>query len=81
MPTVSRFKVSEALWSAASLSRIINKLTEEEVLACLDLEAAAQRRQSILDRLVSRAARLNEIKYVRQLKEKYHGKEIQTDPR
>jgi hypothetical protein len=75
MATVSKFKVSEALWSAASLARTINGLTEQEVLACLDLEAAAQRRASILDRLISRAARLNEIKYVRQLKEKYHGKE------
>jgi hypothetical protein len=71
--SVSKYKINEALVSFTALNSVINKLTEQEVLACLKLEAATQRRQSILDRLVSRAARLNEIKYVRLLKEKYHG--------
>lgn len=71
--SVSKYKINEALRSFAALNEVIGKLTEEEVLACLQLESATQRRQSILDRLVSRAARLNEVKYVRQLKEKYHG--------
>lgn len=73
-PKVSKYKVSAALRSVAGLNELINDLTEAEVLACLQLEAATQRRESVLNRLISRAARLNEITYVRQLKEKYHGK-------
>jgi hypothetical protein len=52
---------------------MLDELTEEEVLACLELEAGSRRRQSILDRLISRAVRLNELTYNRQLKEKFHG--------
>lgn len=70
---VSKFKVAQALESMASLTDVLTDLTEEEVLACLKLEAASRRRASILARLISRAARLNELSYVRQLKEKYHG--------
>lgn len=55
------------------LHDLIDELTEEEVLAALDLESGSQRRRSIIDRLISRAARLNELKYVKTLKEKYHG--------
>lgn len=71
---VSKYKVGQALRSVAGLNSVLNDLTEEEVLACLQLEAATRRRESVLNRLISRAARLNEITYVRQLKEKYHGK-------
>lgn len=70
---VSKFKVAQALESMASLKGIVNDLTEEEVLACLKLEAAAQRRASILTRLISRAARLKEISYVDDLKKKFLG--------
>jgi hypothetical protein len=48
-------------------------MTEEEVLAALELESATNRRWSVIDRLVKRAARLNEIRYVAQLKERFHG--------
>lgn len=69
--SVSKYNINEALGSVAALNKVINKLTEQEVLACLKLEAATQRRQSVLDRLISRAVRLNELSYVRQLKEKF----------
>jgi len=70
---VSKYKIAEALSSYSALVRVLDKLTEEEVLACLHLEAGSQRRESVLNRLISRAVRLNEIKYASQLKEKYHG--------
>lgn len=72
--TVRKFKINQALESYTALKEHLNDLTEEEVLAALDLEGATNRRQSIVVRLMSRAARLNEVRYVRQLKEKYHGK-------
>jgi hypothetical protein len=68
---INRFRVTQALKSFGSLGVVVNDLTEEEVLACLDLEAATSRRRSVLNRLMSRAVRLNEISYQRQLKEKY----------
>lgn len=73
MTEVRQWYVSEALSSMRRLAEIIDELTEEEVLAALELEAGSQRRSSIVDRLISRATRLNEIKYSTQLKEKYHG--------
>jgi hypothetical protein len=71
--TVRRFYVNKALQSFRGLTTTLDELTEEEVLACLKLESGSQRRQSILDRLISRAVRLNELSYNRQLKEKFHG--------
>lgn len=73
MTEVRQWYVSEALSSMRRLAEIIDELTEDEVLAALELEAGSQRRSSIVDRLISRATRLNEIKYSTQLKEKYHG--------
>ena len=73
MATVSKAQVGKALRSVASLNEVIAELTEEEVLAALQLESATQRRESVLNRLISRATRLNEIKYVSQLKEKFRG--------
>lgn len=71
---VSKFRVAQALTSVHALNQIIKTLAEEEVLACLELEAGTQRRESVLNRLIARAVRLNEINYARQLKEKFHGK-------
>jgi hypothetical protein len=68
-----RHYVQQALESFSSLSKTLDELTEEEVLACLELEASSRRRQSILDRLISRAVRLNELSYSTSLKEKFHG--------
>ena len=55
------------------LHDLIDELTEAEVLAALELEAGSQRRQSVVDRLISRAVRLKEISYSTILKEKYNG--------
>ena len=72
--SVRKACIDQALDSYPSLKQIVNELTEEEVMAALDIESATRRRQSIVLRLIARANRLNEIRYVRQLKEKYHGK-------
>lgn len=68
---VRRYYIDQALKSYASLGRVLNELTEEEVLACLKLEAGALRRRSVFDRLISRASRLHELCYTSQLKEKF----------
>ena len=73
MDTPRKWYVGQALESFVRLNEVISDLTEDEVYACLDLEAASKRRASILARLISRATRLNEIRFTRQLKEKYHG--------
>lgn len=73
LSAASKYRVAEALGSVQALHRVINTLSEEEVLAALQLEAASQRRESVLNRLIGRAIRLNEIKYANQLKEKFHG--------
>lgn len=71
---VRKWHMHQALDSYTSLKSVINELTEEEVLAALDLESRASRRRSLIDRLISRAVRLNEVNYANQLKEKFHGK-------
>ena len=68
---VRKFFIGKALTSFISLTRIIGELTEEEVLHCLKLEAGTLRRQSIIDRLISRAGRLHELRYTAILKEKF----------
>lgn len=67
--------IGQALDSYPSLLKVLSELTEEEVLHALSLESASRRRQSIIDRLISRAVRLNELSYAKTLKEKYHGKD------
>lgn len=68
---VRRFYIDQALTSFKSLTRVLDELTEEEVLACLKLEAGTLRRPSVINRLISRAGRLHELRYTRQLKEKF----------
>ena len=80
MTSVRRFYVAQALASFAGLTQTLDELTEEEVLACLEVEAAGQRRRSVLDRLISRATRLNELAYNTRLKEQFHGTRSQQDP-
>lgn len=70
---VRKWYVGQALESFARLCEIIDDLTYEEVIACLDLEASTRRRRSVLNRLISRAVRLAEIDLNRNLKEKYLG--------
>ena len=76
-----KFLIVQALDSFRGLNERLNALTEEEVLAALDLECATRRRRSVIDRLISRAARLNEVRYVCRLKEKHHGYQKEPDPR
>lgn len=70
--SVRKSCIDEALRSYESLKGIVNELTEEEVFAALDLESSTRRRQSIVLRLIARATRLNEMRYSRELKERYH---------
>ena len=70
---VRKWYVGQALKSFTGLIDILPKLTEKEVMAALALEAATRRRRSIIDRLISRAVRIRELDYSRQLKEKFHG--------
>ena len=69
-----KWYLGQALESFKRLNEVLDELTYEEVIACLTLEAGTRRRQSLIDRLISRAVRLAEIKLNRQLKEKFHGK-------
>ncbi len=71
--TVRKFLIGQALDSFSALKDHLTEMTEEEVLAALQLESATRRRPSVIDRLISRAARLNELSYVAKLKEKFHG--------
>lgn len=71
--TVRKSYIDTALLSYASLASVIDELSEDEVLACLQLESASRRRQSIIDRLISRAVRINELSYSTSLKERFHG--------
>lgn len=80
---VNRWNVNKALTSFTGLSAVLDKLTMEDVMAALKLEAATRRRRSIIDRLISRAVRLNEVAFSRQLKEQFHGTSqvpVQHDP-
>jgi hypothetical protein len=70
---VRKWHIDQALASYPSLKRVLGELTEEEVLAALNLESATMRRRSVIDRLISRAVRLNELSYSRQLKERFGG--------
>jgi len=76
--TVRKWHTSRATESFATLRTVINDLTLEEVIAALTLESQSLRRASIINRLISRASRLKELEYTRQLKEKYRA---ETHPR
>ena len=67
-----RYYIDQALSSFKGLTRALAELTEDEILECLRLESSSRRRQSVLDRLISRAVRLNELRYSHKLKEKFH---------
>lgn len=71
--SVNKWRIDQALSSFHRLNELLPELTEEEIFACLDLEAATRRRKSMINRLISRAVRINEIRYSNQLKGKYHG--------
>lgn len=77
---VRKWYLDRALDSYPSLKAVIGELTLEEVIAALDLESSTLRRRSLIDRLISRAVRLNEVSFNRQLKEKYHHGKSTQDP-
>lgn len=68
-----QWNIMQALESARSLQACIDELPEEDVIAALELESGSRRRRSIIERLIARAIRLNEIAYRKTLTEKYHG--------
>lgn len=65
------WRLSRALESYVSLNEVLGDLTEEDVFAALETESRALRRPSIINRLIGRAVRLNEIRYADQLKERF----------
>jgi hypothetical protein len=50
----------------------VDDLTENEVYAALVLECASQRRKSIVNRLIAKAADFNRQNFVQHLKEKHN---------
>jgi len=68
--SVRKWYLSEALVSYRRLLAVVDDLTEEEVTACLDLEAGSQHRRSVTDRLIKRAISLT----TQRLQENYLGK-------
>jgi len=71
--SVRKWYLNQALESFVRLNEVLNELTQAEVVACLDLEAATRRRRSVIDRLISRAIRLAEVDLSAKLKEQYLG--------
>jgi len=67
--SIRKWYLSEALSSYRRLLGVVDELTWDEVLACLDLEVGTQRRRSVTDRLIKRAILLT----TNRLQEKYHG--------
>jgi len=69
MTSSRKWYLSEALTSYRRLLAVVDELTWDEVLACLDLEVGTQRRRSVIDRLIKRAILLT----TNRLQEKYRG--------
>ena len=69
--TINNWNVSQALESVQSLIKLLPGLTEDEVMAALELESRSRRRRSVIDRLIARAVRINEINYSTTLRKKY----------
>lgn len=68
---VREFYVNEALHSFHSQRRILGRLTKEECLHALRLEAASRRRKSIIRRLIQRAVHVHERDYRDALKKEF----------
>lgn len=64
-------KPRQCLQSWEMLNALLLSMTEEEVLAALELEGASTRRPVFISRLIQRAVRLNEIQYSQALRAKY----------
>jgi hypothetical protein len=72
---VRKWHLAQALGSFTQLTQVLPALTGEEVIAALELETATGRRKSTIDRLISRAVRINELAYKAQLEQQYCGKQ------
>lgn len=70
---VRQWYVTEALMSARRLRGVIDRLTTEEIIAALELESGSSRRKSMIDLLIQKATRLNELEFSGELRKKYHG--------
>ena len=70
---MDEWRVKRALESFRSLLDVVEQLTEEEVYHCLRLETESQRRQTVIDRLIAKAADYNRQTFVKTLKEKIHA--------
>lgn len=70
MTTRDWFK-SQALLSVARLNEVLCDLTVAEIMECLELESGSRRRRSIINRLIGRAVRINELAYAAKLKKLY----------
>lgn len=78
--SLDKWRIQQGLVSYESLNAVIASMSENEVLEALEVEGKTRRRRSIIDRLIARAVRLNEIQYQRKLKEKYHAPSLVKDP-
>lgn len=75
------WRTSRALESFRELLKVVEELTEEEVYECLKLEVETQRRKTIIDRLIQRAADLNREQFECALRKKldeYGRRDIQS---
>ena len=69
MSTTRKWYISRALESYRALGSVIEDLTYDEVIRCLDIESGSMRRRSLIDKLLKRAVQLTTL----ALQEKYHG--------
>ncbi|MBS0454029.1 MAG: hypothetical protein JSS14_22225 [Proteobacteria bacterium] len=81
MTVKASWLVTRALDSYPALVAVLNELTHADVIAALELESSTRRRHSFIERLISRAVRLNELSYKRQLQEQFHGTHPQASTR
>lgn len=63
--------VNEVLSTVNRCIKVLPELTKKEVLKALEIESSSLRRKSIVNRLIGRAARINELEYVNKLKVRY----------
>ena len=71
------WRVKRALESFRSLPAVVEQLTEEEVYHCLKLETETQRRQTVIDRLIAKAADFNRQSFETELRKKIGGYDTQ----
>lgn len=69
---IRQWYVTEALVSARRLREVIDDLTAQEIIAALELESGSSRRSSLIDLLIQKATRLNELEFSSALRKKYY---------